>query len=655
MIASPSRQSPPEGSPSEPLPSPAPRPRLGLPHLPAIDGLRGLAVIGVLLFHDGRLRGGYLGVDLFFVLSGYLITSLLLAEWAETGTLSLRDFWIRRARRLFPALLALLPAVALYAVTLAEPRELGRIRADGLATLAYVANWHTLAAGQSYWDLFSAPSPLAHTWSLSIEEQFYVVWPLLVLLVLRLARGSTRALLVVALCLALASALAMTALYVPESPSRAYEGTDTRGAGILVGAGLACALRARGLCCSHRAMWFLDLAGMVALIALGLAWGLVAWSSPFLYRGGLWLTEAAVVVLIACAAHGTPTRGALPSTARSSLIARALSFPPLVQVGLISYGLYLWHWPIFVVLTPHRLGAANFVATLARFAATVAVSLVSYRFLEQPIRKRGLTLTLGRPSFILPAAVSAAVLALLVSTRGIPPAALATDAGSFPAPGQLPVNTLKLLVLGDSVAQSIGERLHAAQTGRNAFVLERGIGDCSLLHDQLPTRSLNNRAHDGGDCDAHWMSDVAELHPDMTLVVLGGGFFAPVQVYGTWQHPCDDGFRRAYRTELRRNLESLRTDGGRIVLAIVPYPTGGFGENTPRANVDCFNETLRDSASDVPDIALLDLGGHLCPDGACTLKSHGDSIRPDGLHFSGVGADEIARWILATLNPTATL
>src|SRR5262245_31240578 len=181
--------------------------RVGIPHLPALDGLRGLAVIGVLLFHDNqRLKGGYLGVDLFFVLSGYLITSLLLAEFSATARIDLKAFWVRRARRLFPALLALLLAVSLYAKVLAAPNELVRIRGDGIATIAYVANWRAIYAGHSYWAMFAAPSPLEHTWSLAIEEQFYVLWPLLTFLVLGVSKGSAKALFAVTLGLALLSA-----------------------------------------------------------------------------------------------------------------------------------------------------------------------------------------------------------------------------------------------------------------------------------------------------------------------------------------------------------------------------------------------------------------------------------------------------------------
>ena len=219
---------------------PDPR-RASISHVPALDGLRGAALLGVLFFHaDGALKGGYLGVDLFFVLSGYLITSILLAEHDATGKIVLSTFWVRRARRLFPALLSLMPAVAAYAWLLARADELKGIRADALATLGYVANWRAIFSHKSYWELFASPSPLEHTWSLSIEEQFYVVWPLVVALVLR--RGSRGWVLALSLGLGALSMGAMALLFDPADTTRAYLGTDTRAAAILAGAALAAAV-----------------------------------------------------------------------------------------------------------------------------------------------------------------------------------------------------------------------------------------------------------------------------------------------------------------------------------------------------------------------------------------------------------------------------
>ena len=221
-----------------------------LRHVPALDGLRGAAVAGVLLFHADHLLGGFLGVDLFFTLSGFLITTILLQEATRTGAIRLGAFWARRARRLLPALFALLIAVAVYAAVWARPTELGAIRSDAFATIGYVANWHSIFAGHGYWDLFAAPSPFRHTWSLAIEEQFYLVWPLLVLLLVRCVRSARRrppALFGVSVALAGASLVWMGALYRPgHDPQRVYLGTDTRVGSILLGAALASLLLWRG-------------------------------------------------------------------------------------------------------------------------------------------------------------------------------------------------------------------------------------------------------------------------------------------------------------------------------------------------------------------------------------------------------------------------
>ncbi len=549
---------------------PGPRPRTTIPHLPAIDGLRGLAVLGVLLFHDGHLRGGYLGVDLFFVLSGYLITSLLLAEWSATGGIALGTFWVRRARRLFPALLALVPVVALYAATLAQPAELARIRADGLGTLAYVANWHSIFAGQSYWALFSAPSPLEHTWSLAIEEQFYVVWPLLVLLVLWRSRGSARVLLVVSVVFAVLSAVAMSLLYNPEDTSRAYLGTDTRAAAILAGVALACVTSTWGTLQSARAVRALDAVGIVSLVALGAAWALLDGKDSRLYHGGFWATEVAVLALIACAAHD-----------RRSVVARALALRPFVAVGLISYGVYLWHWPLYVVLSKERLGFGGGLLTSIRLAATFAVSLLSYRFLEQPIRKNGLRF--GKPILVVPAALAFAVVTLVVSTRG------GLDAGGSSRRHRSPIPAHRARPGGRQKGPDFRRfrgdehRRAAPRNSSGSQDLDRG-SEGSATAASCTTSCLLSPSTSA----SRWRklrckveSDVAELHPDTTLVVLGGGFFAPVQIDKKWQRPCDQGFRKAYREELTRKLEAIRPSAGRVLLTVVPYPVGIWTDATP--------------------------------------------------------------------------
>ena len=237
--------------------------RFVLHHIPALDGLRGLAVAGVLTFHGNHLVGGYLGVDLFFVLSGFLITSLLLREGGDTGTVALGAFWIRRARRLLPALFGLLAGVVVFARVWATPFELDAIRTDALATVFYAANWQAIWSGHGYWDLFTTPSPLQHTWSLAIEEQFYLVWPLVVFGLIRLRRGARASLapavLAVAGTLGALSIAWMVLRYEPGTdPSRVYFGTDTRAGSILLGASLAAWLAWRGTARRAAGRWALE-------------------------------------------------------------------------------------------------------------------------------------------------------------------------------------------------------------------------------------------------------------------------------------------------------------------------------------------------------------------------------------------------------------
>ena len=216
-------------------------------YVPALDGLRAVAVLGVMLYHGGApvAGGGFLGVDVFFVLSGFLITSLLLGEWTRTLTVKLGQFWARRARRLLPALLVMLVGVAIFVKLFSGPGEFAGLRLDSLSTLFYVANWHFIAAGGNYFDATAQPSPLQHMWTLSIEEQFYIVWPPVVLLLLHLGRKlrPSRRLwpvLAVAVAGAVASAVDMRLSFQGgASVMRLYEGTDTRSQDILIGAALA--------------------------------------------------------------------------------------------------------------------------------------------------------------------------------------------------------------------------------------------------------------------------------------------------------------------------------------------------------------------------------------------------------------------------------
>ena len=632
--------------------------RATIPHLPALDGLRGVAVIGVVLFHaDALLRGGYLGVDLFFVLSGYLITSIILAELDATGTLDLKAFWVRRARRLFPALLSIMPAIALYARFVASPDELAGLRTDALATLAYVANWRAIFSEKSYWDLFIAPSPLEHTWSLAIEEQFYVAWPLIVTLVFGVLKKGRRTLLGVTLALLLTSVLLMLALYDMDRTSRVYFGTDTRAASILAGVVLAILLPAK-TDVSGRAARVLDVLGALSIVALGIAWVKLDGQSPLVYRGGLWLSEALALVLIACAVAG-----------KKSLVARLFSLRPLAYMGTVSYGVYLWHWPIDCLLTADRTHVEGIKLQLLRMSLTLVIAMLSDRFFERPIRTRGLPF--GRPIWVVPAAFAVAALSVVIGTRArsAPPQPVATQSPSsqghsfhpsFPSAysvdvetmlpaSELPARTPRVLVLGDSVAQKLGVALRHRQHERRMWVTQRGVGSCSIVQNL----TVNHYGNQGSiekspGCASRWVADTAELRPDITLIVLGGGYYAKMMVDGRPEHPCDAGWHATYKARLIELIDAMGTNAGQVVITIVPHPMDRWRYDGVEEWVSCFDGILQEVA-DERKLPTLDLMGHVCPTKECIRAIDGVSQRPDGLHPDGVGAEEMSRWTLTQL------
>jgi len=377
-----------------------------LTYQPALDGLRAFAVASVIAYHFGAgwMTGGFLGVDAFFVLSGFLITSLLLSEWGRRRHIDLPGFWARRARRLLPALLLVLGAIALYAVVLAPTDQLRSLRADGLASLFYVANWRFVLSGQSYFALFTLPSPMRHLWSLAIEEQFYLVWPLVVLACLRIGRGSRTVLAGVCVAGIAASVAVMAMLYEPADPSRAYYGTDARAHTILVGALLALLL-ARRRPRTRSAGRGLHVLGVVVHADCQRACVSVTNQRSDMYHGGSLLFAIAVAVVIASAVQ--PGHSPLRAF---------LSLGLLRWIGMISYGLYLWHWPATVVLNESRTGLSGAPLAALRLAVTVGAAALSFYLVEQPIRRGALRGWKARVA--LPTGFATAAALLVVTTVG---------------------------------------------------------------------------------------------------------------------------------------------------------------------------------------------------------------------------------------------
>jgi peptidoglycan/LPS O-acetylase OafA/YrhL len=360
-------------------------------YMPGLDGLRAVAVAAVIAYHLGLgwAPGGLLGVGVFFTLSGYLITDLLLGAWHK-GSLGLGEFWIRRGRRLLPALYLMLAVVVIW-VAIGHSSQMSDVRGQTLSALLYVNNWWQISQHISYFALFGPPSPLSHLWSLAVEEQFYLIWPWMLLIGLRVVHERKRSipvrprLAMLTLVLAAGSAIEMALLFHPGlDHTRIYEGTDTRAFGLLFGAALAMVWPSRALTSkiTPGASNILDGLGVVGLIGIILMVWRTTQYSAFLYQGGLVLLSICTVLVVAACAHP------------ASRLGRVLGCKPLRWVGVRSYAIYLWHEPIIVLTTPTRLLQTPInqhppvqpLRAILQIAAAVAISAVSWRYLEEPIR-----------------------------------------------------------------------------------------------------------------------------------------------------------------------------------------------------------------------------------------------------------------------------
>lgn len=349
-------------------------------YMPGLDGLRALALLAVMAYHwqFGFASGGFLGVSLFFVLSGYLITDILAAQWHHSRTLNLKDFWMRRIRRLMPAMLFTLFMTVVW-VTLFDPVRLPELRNDVLGAVTYISNWQFIWEQKSYFESFGPPSPLGHFWSLAVEEQFYLLWPILMVIGLRFfpRRGQLFILIMTGAAL---SAFAMAALYVPGTdPSRVYFGTDTRAFGLLIGAALALVWPSSKLSSastSRRSSRLLNLVGGLALlIVLFMLWKTDRYD-PLLYQGGMLGFSVAAAVLVAAIAHPT------------SMWSRLLSLKPLRWIGVRSYGIYLWHYPVMILTSPPAgPGQLSAVEIGLQIIASIVLAALTYTYVEEPIRR----------------------------------------------------------------------------------------------------------------------------------------------------------------------------------------------------------------------------------------------------------------------------
>lgn len=655
------------------------KPRLAT--IPSLDGIRGLAVLAVVAFHVGApwATGGFLGVSVFFTLSGFLITRLLLDDADRHRLVDLGRFWARRARRLLPAMLATVVLV-LVLQPLALHLDPSVLRVDVLGALGYVANWRFLLAGSSYVDLFHLPSPFLHFWSLAIEEQFYVLFPPVVWLVVRRARdrasgdararargdvrGRLRPVVVVGIIGSVAVTLALASAGLTDA---VYFSLPTRAAELLVGALLATTWWSWRLP-ERRAGWSLTLIGVGALVAIAALVATTTRASTWVTDGGLPVFAVLSAAVVACALPAGPLR-------------RALSAMPLRALGWISYGVYLYHWPVILWLTPARTGMSGTALALVQVGVTLALAVPSYVLLEQPIRHGRALRIPTRARAAAFAGVGAALVATLVSTAVVrepapavdiaaaareletlveTPAAAASPSAGAPAAtvpsGEAVPRAPRIAFFGDSSAllTATGFGRFAAEHGGVDLVEGAAFYGCGLLREG-PTRfgdKVVGPPTACGSLEAQWNAAL-DRAPDLAVVQVG-----PIEVDDhrlagddQWRAPGDPTYDARLKAAMLAAVDLVVARGATPVWLtsptishpLLPAPV----PSSDPARMRRFNDLLAQVATERPALRVIDLAGWVerQPGGAAATD-----LRPDGVHFSPESAAaRVAPWLAGEL------
>jgi peptidoglycan/LPS O-acetylase OafA/YrhL len=639
----------------------APQPASTSGYRPFLDGLRAVAILGVLVYHLDRawLPGGYLGVDVFFVLSGYLITMLLLAEHRDRGRIDLPAFWSRRIRRLLPALLVLLVVMAVLIDQGGDRLAIGAARGDLLATLFYVANWHFITTGTNYFTQFLSVSPDRHTWSLAIEEQFYLFWPIVASIVL--ARLHRPALAVVAATAAAASALWMVVVFDPADPSRAYFGTDTRIFEILIGCLLAIALAGRWrdrVAAAGRRL------APLALLVIALAYVGLADDNALYYQGGAVVLCLCVATLIAGLEAG-------------SRIDQLLSVRPMVVIGLVSYGMYLWHFPV-IVFTNQWLGPTSTPANaLFAVAVTFAVTAASYIIVETPIRRRGLLLgyklTPARLARVVPVASGVVAAVIVTSTvsgvtnpnwsGGDDQQSIAVFTAPPPTASLVPFGPGQTVgAVGDSVMVSALTGLRAEASRRDWTFVSAAKQACPIGYAPLYALDGERSPYDCSDVEGLHDQLIA-THPTFVLWHDLQSTLARKDASGNLLLPGSQGWKDSLYAEWTRVLERFLDAGIEVVVILPPLrseQTAGCQGVASAAR--CLEIQNQDSVIRAATrewfaslggrrgVYLIQIDDLLCPTGyPCPSRISGIEVRLTGYdqtHFTDAGSKWLAPRLL---------
>lgn len=589
-----------------------------------LDSLRGLAILGVILYHINFnwMPGGFLGVTVFFVLSGYLITDILAMEWKRNKRIDLKKFWLSRARRLLPAMFVML-VITLAWITIFHSSLLEKMRGDSLAALFYVSNWWYIYHKLSYFDNFNQLSPLNHFWSLAVEEQFYVVWPFIISLGLYHIKKQSRMILLICLG-AVASALAMAILYEPGAdPSRIYYGTDTRAFSLLIGAALALIWPSNRLANKiiPKARLILDVVGGTALIIILLMFWKTNQYDPFLYNGGMVLLSIATALLVANLAHP------------ASRIAQILRFRPLRWIGIRSYGIYLWHYPILTLTTP-KVNAGDFslIRAILQFLLIIMIAQISWKYIEKPIRQGALrniqfkNLRLQNVALGVKLALICAVFVSSIAVFGLSKVSKAkenpqldkVEAVQTP-PAKHPVAVRENPPQETPKNQEESKEVNSAQPKNSPTVT--AIGD-SVMIDIAPY--LKNTFPDIR-IDAQIGRQLSKAIPVVEQLKNEGNLGNYV-IIGL-------GTNGAFTTEQLVSLINLIGNERKMIF---------INTRVPRPWESIVNERLKATTSEYPNITLVDW--------YAASAGKGDYFAPDGVHLTKVGAEAYAALVAKAVN-----
>jgi len=621
-----------------------------LAHHRGLDGLRGVAVILVIIFHSGLnwLPGGFLGVSVFFTLSGFLITSLLINECENTGRINLKAFWGRRLRRLAPASLVVIAGVVGFASWLSTSIEASRIKGDAISAALYFSNWRFIYSGHSYGELFASPSPLQHLWSLSIEEQLYVVVPVLVagLFALGLRRRG------IGIVILAAVAGSTIATMCTNSHELIYYGTHNRAAELLLGSGLACLCGRRiELLAVQKAkpwstLYIVPLLGVIVLARFSSV------DSPWVYSGALTLFAGLSVVCLIAAVQAGQVRS-------------FLSAHLLVRVGEVSYGLYLIHWPVIVWLNSDRIDLRPTALFGVQVIVTVILTLMSYWLIEQPIRQRRVLLSSrwALSSFVVAlvgtVVLASAILASASSEVDTTPEVLVTIApttsvvdfsntsstttvDNMVAPVLVDrTGPLSVLVIGDSTAENIATALAQASDG-SLGVISGGVLGCPLLK-VAQVRDRKESQQDVSYCSDNQrlvhdhISDV-----DAIVIVAGVANQWAYQYAGSdvWVEPDSD----QYKDDLDKFLENIEAIVAPRGLPVLVFETPPVRDNPKILGDDIaalvrWADVINEWDANWHSVKMVPYADALSDPNS----DEGKAERPDGVHLAEDFGRELAR------------